>query len=214
MTTGPKVLDNATFFARLGQRIIHYLSAYTAAGRLYEVDSRLRPSGTAGLLVTSIEAFAQYQDSQAWTWEHQALVRARFVAGDAALGARFDAVRRRILTRDRDPETLRAEVRDMRHRQREAFASTFGNTFALKHDPGGIADIEFLVQYGALRWGSKMPSTHVSLLQNAYRAFRARVHELDLQELPAVVEAQEFAELSAQVREVWDRWMEHKDESC
>jgi glutamate-ammonia-ligase adenylyltransferase len=235
MTTGPKVLDNATFFARLGQRIIHYLSAYTAAGRLYEVDSRLRPSGNAGLLVTSIEAFAQYQDSQAWTWEHQALVRARFVAGDAALGARFDAVRQRILTRDRDPETLRAEVRDMRHRQREAFASTTGNTFALKHDPGGIADIEFLVQYGALRWGSEigeyleftdnmrlldgfghscvMPSTHVNLLQNAYRAFRARVHELDLQELPAVVDAQEFAELSAQVREVWDRWMEHKDES-
>src|SRR5690554_773005 len=141
-TDGRRPLDNAVFFTRLGQRIIHLLTAVTPAGALYEVDMRLRPSGNSGLLVTTLEAFADYQRREAWTWEHQALVRARVVAGDPALAERFAAVRREVLGEKRDLAALREEVVKMRHKMREHLASRPGDDqFDLKQDPGGMVDI-------------------------------------------------------------------------
>lgn len=226
---GPKPLDNAVFFARLGQRIIHVLNTLTPAGVLYEVDMRLRPSGASGLLVTSLEAFAEYQRNEAWTWEHQALVRARPVAGDGELAAAFAAVRREVLGRPRDGATVQREVREMRERMRQELDQRDPERFDLKQGTGGIADIEFMVQYHVLRYAHEHPKLLVwsdnirlletlgaegllapdeaALLADAYRAYRKRVHELTLQELPAVVAAGEFAELRAQVTALWRRGM-------
>ncbi|MFN2309533.1 MAG: bifunctional [glutamate--ammonia ligase]-adenylyl-L-tyrosine phosphorylase/[glutamate--ammonia-ligase] adenylyltransferase [Gammaproteobacteria bacterium] len=228
-TDGAKPLDNAVFFARLGQRIIHVLNTLTPAGVLYEVDMRLRPSGASGLLVTGLPAFADYQRSEAWTWEHQALVRARPVAGDAALAAAFAAVRREVLGRPRDGATVQREVREMRERMRQELASRDPARFDLKQGTGGIADIEFMVQYLVLRYAHGHPTLldwsdnirlldtlgaegllapdEAAVLADAYRAFRQRVHALTLQEQPAVVAAGEFAELRARVRTLWQRVM-------
>lgn len=168
-TDGERPIDNTTFYIRLGQRIIHVLNTYTPSGKLYEVDMRLRPSGNSGLLVTSLAAFEKYQANEAWTWEHQALVRARVVAGDAALGELFEQVRQRILTRERDLDKLRADVGDMRRKMREQLGSEAKSKpnplnspktpalFNLKQDAGGIVDIEFMVQYAALAWACKAP---------------------------------------------------------
>lgn len=170
-TDGLKPLDNLTFYTRLGQRIIHILSTQTASGKLYEVDMRLRPSGNSGMLVTSLEAFEQYQQSEAWTWEHQALVRARVVAGNPDLATAFVQVRQRILQRERAIDQLRKDVSEMRRKMREQLGSASKSRtsslasapkqpalFNLKQDAGGIVDIEFMVQYAALAWAYKAPS--------------------------------------------------------
>ncbi len=168
-TDGERPIDKTTFYIRLGQRIIHVLNTYTPSGKLYEVDMRLRPSGNSGLLVTSLAAFEKYQANEAWTWEHQALVRARVVAGDAQLAAAFEEVRQRILTRERDLDKLRTDVSDMRRKMREQLGSEAKSKpnplnspktpalFNLKQDAGGIVDIEFMVQYAALAWACKAP---------------------------------------------------------
>ena len=169
-TDGPKPIDSAQFFTRLGQRIIHLLTAQTNSGQLYEVDMRLRPSGASGLLVSSLGAFERYQQSEAWTWEHQALVRARVLVGCKQVGAAFEQVRASILCRERDLPTLRQEVSEMRAKMRgnlgtritaagtaeNAFQATV--PFDLKQDAGGIVDIEFMVQYAALAWSAQHPS--------------------------------------------------------
>ena len=168
-TDGPKPIDSAQFFTRLGQRIIHLLTAQTNSGQLYEVDMRLRPSGASGLLVSSLGAFERYQQSEAWTWEHQALVRARVLVGCKQVGAAFEQVRASILCRERDLPTLRQEVSEMRAKMRgnlgtritaagtaeNAFQATV--PFDLKQDAGGIVDIEFMVQYAALAWSQTHP---------------------------------------------------------
>ncbi|RKQ96901.1 glutamate-ammonia-ligase adenylyltransferase [Kushneria sinocarnis] len=160
-TDGARQIDNNVFFTRLGQRIIHMLTTTTPAGVLYEVDMRLRPSGASGLLVSTLEAFADYQRHQAWTWEHQALVRARAVAGSHALAERFECVRREILSRPRDPDRLREEVLAMRHRMREHLGSSAGERragrFHIKQDPGGMIDIEFMNQYSVLALSQRFP---------------------------------------------------------
>src|SRR5690606_16937901 len=109
-----KPIDGAQFFARLGQRIIHLLTTQTTSGQLYEVDMRLRPSGAAGLLVSSLGAFQRYQEHEAWTWEHQALVRARVLVGCPRVAAAFEQVRAAVLGKPRDLDKLRAEVSEMR----------------------------------------------------------------------------------------------------
>jgi len=157
-TDGDKSIANETFFARLGQRLIHILNTRTAAGNLYEVDMRLRPSGQSGALVTSLEGFEKYQFERAWVWEHQALVRARPVAGPGSLRQRFIEIRKRVLCQERDADKLRVEILDMRNKMREAQASTSAGEFNLKHDPGGIVDIEFMVQYGVLLLANKYPA--------------------------------------------------------
>lgn len=235
VTNGERSIDNGVFFARLGQRIINYLCAHTSAGPLYEVDSRLRPNGSAGQLVSGISAFEQYQIDQAWTWEHQALVRARYVAGDPGLGRQFEAARRRVLLAPRGREALRKAVREMRERMYRELGSGSANSFHLKYDLGGIADIEFLVQYGVLGWAHTLgdsialtdnlrllgafercgvaTTAEASILQNAYRTYRSRVHELDLQDLPSVVDGTEFSDIRKQVSTVWDEWMVPRDDA-
>ncbi len=168
-TDGAKPIDGAQFFTRLGQRIIHLLTTQTTSGALYEVDMRLRPSGAAGLLVSSLGAFQRYQENEAWTWEHQALVRARVLAGSPRVAAAFEQVRLAVLGRERDLGTLRAEVSEMRTKMRdnlgtrETAAGTAQNAFEaaaafdLKQDAGGIVDIEFMVQYAALAWSRQHP---------------------------------------------------------
>ncbi|CAI8913625.1 Glutamine synthetase adenylyl-L-tyrosine phosphorylase / Glutamine synthetase adenylyl transferase [Pseudomonas sp. IT-P12] len=168
-TDGPKSIDGAQFFTRLGQRIIHLLTAQTNSGQLYEVDMRLRPSGASGLLVSSLGAFARYQENEAWTWEHQALVRARVLVGSQDVGQAFEQVRAAILGKARDLATLRQEVSEMRAKMRDNLGSkstaagTAANAFEatapfdLKQDAGGIVDIEFMVQYAALAWSETHP---------------------------------------------------------
>lgn len=228
-TDGERPLDNASFFARLGQKVIAMLTTATAAGFVYEVDMRLRPSGNAGMLVTSLEAFRKYQEEHAWTWEHQALVRSRVVAGDPALAAGFDAVRQAVLARPRDAAALRAEVVEMRDKMRASLSSEApgkgGQGFRLKHDRGGIVDIEFMVQYGVLAWAHEypdltrypdnvrileglahhglLPADAVAGLRDAYLQYRARGHRLALANRETKVEDDEFRKERALVMHWW-----------
>ncbi|MCB1683601.1 MAG: bifunctional [glutamate--ammonia ligase]-adenylyl-L-tyrosine phosphorylase/[glutamate--ammonia-ligase] adenylyltransferase [Pseudomonadales bacterium] len=144
------------FLQRLVRRLLHVLTAPTYSGALYEIDTRLRPSGGAGTMVSSLSAFADYQDKRAWTWEQQALVRARPVAGDAALAKRFAALRREILGLERDRDTLRDEILKMRERISEHLLED--EDADLKRGAGGIVDIEFMVQYLVLAWAHQHPS--------------------------------------------------------
>ncbi|MDP2253016.1 MAG: bifunctional [glutamate--ammonia ligase]-adenylyl-L-tyrosine phosphorylase/[glutamate--ammonia-ligase] adenylyltransferase, partial [Thiobacillus sp.] len=148
-------------YARLTQRINTWLGTLTPAGILYETDLRLRPDGAAGLLVSSVEAFRDYQLHHAWTWEHQALTRARFVCGDAAIGAAFEALRREVLCLPRDAEKLHEEVLAMRKKMHAGHVND-SELFDLKHDSGGIVDVEFCVQYLVLR----QSATHPELADN------------------------------------------------
>ena len=150
-TNGDKPLENAVYFQRLGQRFVHFLSANTPAGRLYEIDTRLRPSGKSGLLVTSIQGYERYQRENAWTWEHQALVRARAVAGPEFLLAQYAQLRLDLLAIQRDDTTLKQEVIEMRNKMREHLDDGTADKANLKHSPGGLVDIEFLCQYLVLR---------------------------------------------------------------
>ncbi|KAF1070313.1 MAG: Bifunctional glutamine synthetase adenylyltransferase/adenylyl-removing enzyme [Pseudomonas citronellolis] len=168
-TDGAKSIDGAQFYTRLGQKIIHFLTTQTTSGALYEVDMRLRPSGAAGLLVSSLAAFQAYQQNEAWTWEHQALVRARVLAGCPRVAEAFEAIRAQVLGARRDLPELRREVSEMRAKMRDnlgtptTVAGTAANAFEaaqpfdLKQDAGGIVDIEFMVQYAALAWSWEHP---------------------------------------------------------
>ncbi|MGY3944978.1 bifunctional [glutamate--ammonia ligase]-adenylyl-L-tyrosine phosphorylase/[glutamate--ammonia-ligase] adenylyltransferase [Aeromonas tecta] len=158
-TDGPKSIDSRQFYLRLAQRILHLFSTRTPSGILYEIDMRLRPSGDAGLLVSSLSAYEQYQLSDAWTWEHQALVRARPIYGDEAIQAEFARVRRAVLARERDLPTLAREVREMRHKMRDHLLKAGEGEFDLKQSPGGMVDIEFIAQYLVLAHASGEPET-------------------------------------------------------
>jgi glutamate-ammonia-ligase adenylyltransferase len=143
--------DASAAYARLAQRINAMLSSFTAAGRLYEVDLRLRPDGDSGLLVSSIAAFGEYQQQHAWVWEHQALTRARFCAGDRQVGEKFETIRTRILRQPRELGKLRAEILSMRQKMRDGHPNPCA-LYDIKHDPGGMVDIEFIVQYLVLAY--------------------------------------------------------------
>jgi len=228
-TAAPRPIDNQLFFVRLAQRIVHLLTMHSAAGRLYEVDVRLRPSGKGGLLVTNIAAFADYQREEAWTWEHQALLHARAVAGAPALRARFEAVRLEVLCNHVRRDSLRAEVREMRERMRRELSKGDAQHFDIKQDAGGIADIEFLAQYWALRWAHDyppvalfsdtirqlesvasadlVPQADVDVLTAAYRAYRIRSHHLSLAGATPIVPAADFAATRSAVTALWDASM-------
>jgi glutamate-ammonia-ligase adenylyltransferase len=148
-THGSRPLPNEAFFARLGQRLIHILTTRTPGGILYEVDMRLRPSGKSGPLVTNLAAFGEYQRGHAWTWEHQALVRARPVAGSPVLARDFAKVREEILSLRRDPAKLKAEVREMREKMAAAQPPHEAGQTDVKHDPGGIVDINLWCNAGS-----------------------------------------------------------------
>jgi len=138
--------DAQDVYSRLGKRMNTWLGTLTSAGMLYEIDMRLRPDGASGLLVSSVEAFEDYQRKHAWTWEHQALSRARYSCGDAAVGAKFDVIRETILRLPRDTEKLRTEVLEMREKMHAGHPNPTA-LFDLKHDSGGLVDVEFAVQY-------------------------------------------------------------------
>ncbi len=223
-------IDNHQFYVRLGQRIIHFLSTMTNTGKLYDADVRLRPSGEAGVLVSHIDAFAGYQEKEAWTWEHQALIKSRPVSGDAGVGERFLEIRRQVLTRSRRQEDLCREVAGMRRRMFAAHRKDSGESeFDVKNDAGGIIDIEFLVQYLILLHAGRHPeltrwtdvvrqlnslaiagvvdehSAH--MLKQAYLVFRYVVHRLSLEEKPARIESGRLTEHRRRVVRIWKRYM-------
>ena len=228
-TGASRPIDNQVFFVRLAQRIVHLLTMHSAAGRLYEVDVRLRPSGKGGMLVTSIRAFAEYQRQEAWTWEHQALLHARSVAGAPELRAEFEAIRMDVLSNHVRRDTLRTEVRTMRERMRKELSRAADGQFDIKQDVGGVADIEFLAQYWALRWAKDyppvamfsdtirqlesvasadlVPQVTVDLLIVAYQAYRARTHHLSLMNAMPIVPASEFVTERTAVTRIWNRAM-------
>lgn len=224
-TDAAKPLDNQIFFVRLAQRIVHLLTMHSRAGRLYEVDMRLRPSGKGGMLVTSITAFGDYQRSEAWTWEHQALLHARAVAGAPELREAFESLRLGLLQDAVRRETLQDEVRGMRERMRRELSRASAGQFDLKQDPGGMADIEFLAQYWALRWARDKPPVAlfsdtirqlesvasadlvsqeiVDGLTGAYRAYRVRLHHRSLANESPVIPDHEFVTERATVVAIW-----------
>ena len=227
---GEKSLDSVTWFSRLGQRIIHFLATATPSGQLYEVDMRLRPSGNAGLLVSSLKAFADYQTNQAWTWEHQALIRARVVCGDPLLAEQFNQLRAAILSQPRDLAKLREDVVTMREKMRVSLVSKPVNTaaseqFHVKQDVGGLVDIEFMVQYLVLAYSHKhpelyeftdnmrildalaatgvLPKAQVDNLQAAYLLYRQTTHLAALEKTGSLLDAAPWADYRQQVMQIW-----------
>jgi len=224
-------IDNSQFFARLGQRVIHILTAHTSAGSLYETDMRLRPSGSSGPLVCHIETFKEYQVEKAWTWEHQALVKARPVSGDINLSNYFGQIRKEVLTLPRSKTKLQQEVRDMRERMRKELLSPEPGFFDLKQDEGGMVDIEFIVQYLVLLKSSEynelagwtdivrlletliatkiLDNPTARFLKKSYLEYRASAHRLSLQEKPAKVPDTEFIDLREKVKKIWKAFLEN-----
>ncbi len=173
-TNGAKCIENSVYFARLAQKIISMTSVLTASGKLYEIDSRLRPEGSSGLLVSTTHAFLGYQLEKAWTWEHQALVRARLVAGCNLLGPEFDRIRERVLRLPRDDRQLQQDIVKMRERIYQAKRPQEGERRDLKQSHGGMVDIEFLVQYWVLAQANNIASDclysdNISLLNLLFR---------------------------------------------
>jgi [glutamine synthetase] adenylyltransferase / [glutamine synthetase]-adenylyl-L-tyrosine phosphorylase len=225
-TDGAQPIDNTLFFQRLGQRLVHLLTVHSASGRLYEVDTRLRPAGNRGLLVQSLVAFRDYEFQDAWTWEHQSLLRARAIAGPAQLCEQFESARIEVLRKAVKRDGLRDEVRRMRERMRENLSKARAGQVDLKQDPGGIADLEFLVQFWMLKWadrypeivtfsdnirqleslasGAIVPQDRVDFLVATYRAYRQRLHRLSLDGTKNLVGDDEFVAERRGVLEVWE----------
>jgi glutamate-ammonia-ligase adenylyltransferase len=212
-------------YARLAQRLNLWLTTHTSAGVLFDTDLRLRPSGASGLMVSSIEAFERYQEKDAWVWEHQALTRARYCAGDAAVGGKFEAIRQGILKRKRDVGTLRDEIAEMREKMHAAHPNKSG-LFDVKHDRGGMIDIEFAVQFLVLEFSAQFPELtgnlgNIALLgmsaqrglipadlaercREAYREFRRIQHALRLEGAKyARVPPEQVRAQAEAVRELW-----------
>jgi len=230
LTDGDSPIPCAQFYARVVKRMITLLSTQLLAGTLYEIDLRLRPSGNSGLLVSSLEAYETYQMESAWVWELQALVRARFIAGDPALGEAFAAVRRRSLGRRRETEILRGEVRQMRDKMRENLEVKQPGLFDLKQARGGIADIEFIVQFAVLsgahghdsllQWPDVIRlleslrdvgffnAEEAALLKQAYCLYRERTHRTALLGQPALVAEEAFSAIRSSVQAIWRDKME------
>lgn len=222
--------DAPANYAKLAQRFITWMTAHTPAGILFDIDTALRPDGASGMLVSSVSAFARYQTSAAWPWEHQALTRARYCAGDAAIGAQFEAIREQVLRLDRSATGAAAALREavvaMRRRMRDAHVN-HSALFDLKHDAGGMIDVEFISQYLVLRHAAAYPQLtvnvgNIALLTRfavlglidgtlaadaavAYRAMRRLQHQMRLQGkdnarvAPALVERH-----AANVVKLWD----------
>lgn len=225
MTQGENPKSLAEFFARLAKRIIHLVATNTPSGILYETDLRLRPSGHSGLLVSRLEAFECYQMDTAWTWEQQALVKARFIGGDPSVRATFERIRQTSLRRPRHIDPLKEEIRTMREKMRASLSPHDPLRFHLKHDAGGIVDIEFLVQFGVLSKAHLDPNltewtdvvrlleclaaseflSHedADFLKETYCTYRGRAHRLALEDVPASVPATEYRALRDRVMGLW-----------
>ncbi len=228
MTAGDKPLDNRMFFSRLVRRLVHFLTTHTSSGVLYQIDTRLRPSGRKGLLVTSTDAFERYQQENAWTWEQQALLRARPVAGSEAVGSEFERIRAETLTRRVRIESLRADVLEMRARMRAELDHSDASVFDLKQGRGGIGDIEFLVQFLVLQHAREHDSViefsdnirqldalvscgavaadTAAELQEIYRQYRLRQHHLVLNDETPLVAAAQFLPERERITRAWDEY--------
>ncbi|MBQ0729829.1 MAG: bifunctional [glutamate--ammonia ligase]-adenylyl-L-tyrosine phosphorylase/[glutamate--ammonia-ligase] adenylyltransferase [Oleispira antarctica] len=235
-TSGARELDNGVFYTRMGQRMIHILSTQTRAGELYDIDMRLRPSGASGMIATSLAGFEKYQQENAWTWEHQALVRARKVSGSHTVQAKFEQIRKQILTITREKPILSEEVQAMRQKMRDNLGSKNSTDvrFQLKQDAGGIVDIEFMVQYGVLAWSHQYPElmqvtdnmrlldafVHCGLmssqdcqtLQETYLAYRVETHKRALQKQDLLMTQDELGQLGFDIRinnvmSLWSSWL-------
>lgn len=218
--------DAPMLYARLAQRFITWMTSSTSAGILFDIDIALRPDGASGLMVSSIDSFERYQTESAWAWEHQALTRARFCAGDENIGKRFEALRDRILRQPRDPEWLRQEILKMREKIHESHPNR-STLFDLKHDAGGMIDIEFIVQYLVLEYSLEYPELtdnfgNIALLKMSgklglipeeagenvsaiYRNFRKRQHEIRMQGADqAKVEPDQVIDQVNEVKKLWN----------
>jgi glutamate-ammonia-ligase adenylyltransferase len=226
-STGPAVIDNQRYFVRLVRRLIHFLSVQTSSGRLYEIDTRLRPDGASGMLVASLGSFARYQRDEAWAWEHQALLRSRSVAGPCHLQEAFERVRLATLTSAVKRDSLKDEVARMRRRMRTELATGTALEFDIKQDTGGLADIEFLIDYWVLVNADRYPSLveypdnvrqlealaatglvpapTCLALKDDYLYLRAQTHELALSDRGRLVPAKPFAGLRSRVRSLWEQ---------
>ena len=230
-TDGTKVISGFEFAMRVAQKFMSLMTTQTLDGRVYEIDTRLRPSGEAGLLVTSLKAFEQYQLKSAWVWEHQALVRARSIAGELSLREKFEQLRCRILTLPRDEENVRVEVLNMRQKMKDHLGSSKeqkkDGIFHLKQDAGGIVDIEFMAQYMVLAWSGTnqdlahysdnvriledagkagcLPSSDVTALIQAYLSERAESHRLALANHNMQVSAADWHDTREVVCKLWQR---------
>ena len=222
-------IDSTQFYNRLGQRVIHILTAHTRAGKLYEIDMRLRPSGGAGVLVSHVEGFRDYQQNSAWIWEHQALIKARPILGDPLLTDHFECTRKEILARARKRAELQEHVVGMRDRMRRELLKPESGIFDLKQDTGGMVDIEFLVQYLVLLKSHEYPALlkwtdNVRLIQSlittgaideytahilkhAYLIYRAAAHQASLQEKPARAPEEKFSHLRNRIEKIWNTFL-------
>jgi len=231
-TDGERQIDNSTFYMRLGQRIIHLLSTPTHSGIAYEIDMRLRPSGSSGMLVSTLAAFKKYQQRDAWTWEKQALVRSRVVTGDSNLAVDYARVRETVLRQSRDTQSLANEVQQMREKIRKHLGqNTKDGKFSLKQGYGGIVDIEFMVQFTVLAWSHTHPllsrwSDNIRILESlaqcglftdeeslqlidAYKSLRTAGHRLQLQKQLAEVPLSAFIEQRDIVKTRWNYLMDN-----
>ena len=233
MTTGEKSVSGMKFAARLAQKLMTYLNTQTRDGRVYEIDMRLRPSGNAGMMVVSCHAFETYQRDKAWSWEHQALVRARAICGDKRVTARFCDIRRTILSLPRTLEQVRTEVTSMRIKMQKHLGTSNwqqqAGKFNLKQDAGGIIDIEFLAQFAVLAYSHEYPSLtkwsdNVRIfeematlgiweqsvcqdLTDAYLRIRAATHQLALAEQSLLVDEALWKDTRALVQNQWKHLM-------
>jgi glutamate-ammonia-ligase adenylyltransferase len=228
-TDGERALDNAVFFGRLAQRLIHMLTMRTLSGSLYEVDTRLRPNGNSGQMVSSLTAFEKYQREDAWTWEHQSLLRSRAIAGPTAIFERFAAVRETALTRFVRVTELQADVLKMRERMRGELDKSTADEFQIKQGRGGLVDIEFMVQYLVLANAPANPSlitwsdnirqldalaaagivqpSHAQTLADIYRDYRGWLHRLSLGGKAGLVPLAELGDSPAIVTGLWEQYL-------
>lgn len=228
-TDGAKPISGMKFASRLVQKILSYLTTQTRDGRAYEMDMRLRPSGNAGVMVVSVSAFDKYQHEKAWAWEHQALVRARGIAGDEQLLVRFEKIRQAVLMQSRCIQQVRSDVIEMRHKMHDHLGTKDGGNqehqFDIKQDFGGLVDIEFLAQFIVLSQAHQYPNLAIwsdnvrifeevaktglwsqercQRLTDAYLQLRKRTHELALLEQKVIVYDDDWRQTREFVQSVW-----------
>ncbi len=230
VTDGDRSISNETFFARVVRRIIHTLEARTAAGSLYDVDIRLRPDGGSGLLVSSFDAYADYQRHRAWTWELQALVRGRLITPYSDLQERYAEIRKSVLCAPRDHDSLRVDIREMRGKMAAQSQTVGDGVFHLKESGGGTIDLDFLCQYAVLRWANDHPElvqstanrgilqtlAEIGLLSDAAAAdmihadgvLRSALHSCALSGEPPMVSEEQVVTAGDTIRAVWRKWLE------
>lgn len=222
-------LENSLFFVRMGQKVISLLTTLMPAGIVYEVDTRLRPNGASGLMVTDLPAYKNYIENKAWNWEHQALTRARAVMGGDESKAAFESFRAQFLCQPREPQKVRSEVVEMRQKMQSALDKSDEHYFDLKQGPGGIVDIEFMMQFLVLSYAHQYPklveysdnmrilelvaelgllsNEQVDQLQAAYQTYRSKYHRVALQNEKPLVETSCYVAERTAVSDIWQQLM-------